>query len=121
MYISLNPTIVTGRAVWPDFVRLAARTGFGGADVDLVKASQAGVVETKAIFEHLKIRPAAAGLPGEGVINLHGFFSALKQCGYDGGVSAEVFGRGLKEMTPEAAARLALESTREVMRRSEVL
>jgi len=276
MYIALNATITTGRVPWPEFVRLAARLGFGGAEVNLGRAMEAGVAETKAIFDHLRIRPAAAGLPvefrkddatfrqglakldsqakflaaigcyrmatwipassetpkselrklwkerftetakvlaghgmrlgleflgplhlrkrsphefiwrmdemtafaadcgpnvgllldawhwhhagatvkdildagkqrivhvhisdaqklppeevkdndrlmpGEGVIDLNGFFGALKKIGYEDAVSPEVFGRGLKDMTPEEAARLALETARTVMRKAGV-
>jgi sugar phosphate isomerase/epimerase len=276
MYISLNATITTGRVPWPEFVRLAARLGFGGAEVNLGRAMEAGVAETKAIFEHLRIKPAAAGfpvefrkdeqafrqsmakleaqakfladigchrvatwiaassdtpkaelrsrykarfseaakvladhgirlgleflgplhlrrqhphefiwrmdemtafaaecgpnvgllldawhwhhagatvkdilaagkqrivhvhisdakklppeevkdmdrlMPGEGVIDWDGFFGALKKIGYEDAVSPEVFGRGLKDMTPEEAARLALDSARAAMRKAGV-
>ena len=277
MYISLNATITTGRVPWPEFVRLAARLGYGGAEVNLGRAMEAGVAETKAIFDHLQIRPAATGfpvefrkdgetfrqglaklqeqakflsaigcyrmvtwipsssntpkselrrvwkerftesakilknygirlgleflgplhlrtrfphefiwrmaemtefaaecgpnvgllldawhwrhagatpkdilaagkeriihvhisdakpippeevqdndrlMPGEGVIDFPGFFGALKQVGYDGPVSPEVFGRGLKDMKPEEAAKLALDSARAVMQKAGVL
>lgn len=277
MYISLNATITTGRVPWPEFVHLAARLGFGGAEVNLSRAMEAGVAETKAIFEHLRIQPAATGfpvefrkdnetfraglakleeqakflraigchrmvtwipsssttpkaelralwkerfvesakilnsqgillgleflgplhlrtrsphefiwrmpemtelaiecgpnvgllldawhwhhagatpkdilaagkerivhvhisdtkpippeevqdsdrlMPGEGIIDFPGFFGALKKIGYDGPVSPEVFGRGLKNMKPEEAAKLALESARGVMQKAGVL
>jgi hypothetical protein len=44
----------------------------------------------------------------------------LKAIGYEDALSVEVFGRGLKDMTPEAAAGLGLESGRKVMRRAGV-
>lgn len=59
-------------------------------------------------------------MPGEGVIDLTGFFQALRAIGYDDGVSPEVFGRGLDRMMPVEGARLGLETTREVMRRAGV-
>src|SRR5207249_5122701 len=59
-------------------------------------------------------------LPGEGVIDLTGFFRALKEIGYEDGVSPEVFGRGLKDMPPETGATMGLESTRAVMRKAGV-
>jgi sugar phosphate isomerase/epimerase len=60
-------------------------------------------------------------MPGEGVADLTGFFQALRKIGYDGGVSPEVFGRGLKEMPPEEGARLGLETTTAVMKKAGVL
>lgn len=60
-------------------------------------------------------------MPGEGVIDFRAFFGALKKIGYNGGVSPEVFGRGLKEMTPEEGARLGLKTSTGVMRKAGVL
>jgi len=45
---------------------------------------------------------------------------ALHEIGYQDALSVEVFGRGLKDMTPEAAARLALEKSLTVMRKAGV-
>ena len=277
MYLSLNGTLVAGRVPWPDFARLAARTGYPGVDLDLAKAFAEGFPATRTLLDQLKLKPAVAGLPvefrkedeifqkdleklepaahfaaalgcprmttwlmpssntpkvrlrtlylkrfracaeilarsqvrlgfefisplhlrkmyphefiwrmpemvafakecgpncgvlldswhwhhaggtpediiqagkqgivhaqvndaarqspeevrdderlmpGEGVINLTGFFAALKEIGYEGGVSVEVFGRGLKDMPPEQGARLGLETGRDVMRKAGVL
>lgn len=57
-------------------------------------------------------------MPGEGVINLTGFLKALKTIGYEDALSVEVFGRGLKAMTPEQGAKLGLESARGVLRKA---
>src|SRR3954465_775347 len=57
-------------------------------------------------------------MPGEGVINLVGFFQALKKIGYDGGVSPEPLGRVPPEMSPEDGAKLALETTTAVMKKA---
>lgn len=46
-------------------------------------------------------------LPGEGVIDLHGFLSALAQIGYDGPVAVETFDDTLRAVGPEEAARRA--------------
>ncbi|MES1257352.1 MAG: sugar phosphate isomerase/epimerase family protein [Acidobacteriota bacterium] len=54
-------------------------------------------------------------LPGEGIIDLKGFLQALKKTGYEDGLSVEVFGRGLKEMPVEQAARLGCEAAMRVM------
>jgi sugar phosphate isomerase/epimerase len=60
-------------------------------------------------------------MPGEGVINLVGFFQALKKIGYDGGVSPEPLGRVPQDMSPEEGAKLALETTLGVMKKAGVL
>lgn len=60
-------------------------------------------------------------LPGEGVIDLVGFFQALKKIGYAGGVSPETIGPRIPDdMPPEESARLALEATRAVMAKAGV-
>jgi sugar phosphate isomerase/epimerase len=61
-------------------------------------------------------------LPGEGVIDLLGFFRALRQIGYAGGVAPETIGPRIPDtMPPEESARLALDMTTAVMRRAGVL
>jgi sugar phosphate isomerase/epimerase len=67
-----------------------------------------------------KIRDNERLMPGEGVINLVGFLQALKKIGYEDALSVEVFGRGLKDMAPEDAARLGLRTAREVLRKADV-
>ncbi len=59
-------------------------------------------------------------MPGEGVINLVGFFQALKKIGYDGGVSPEPLGRVPQEVSPEEGAKLALDTTLAVMKKAGV-
>jgi sugar phosphate isomerase/epimerase len=68
-----------------------------------------------------EVRDSDRLMPGEGVIDWEGFFGALKKTGYEDAVAPEVFGRGLKEMKPEEAARLALDSARNVMRKGGAL
>ena len=61
-------------------------------------------------------------LPGEGVIDLVGFFQALQSIGYQGGVAPETIGPRLPDdMPPEQSARLGLESTLAVMKKAGVL
>jgi sugar phosphate isomerase/epimerase len=67
-----------------------------------------------------QIRDDERLMPGEGVIDLAGFFGALKEIGYADGVSPEVFGRHLKNIPPVEGARLGLETTRAVMRKAGV-
>ena len=60
-------------------------------------------------------------LPGEGVIDLVGFFGALKAIGYRGGVAPETIGPRIPDtMPPEESARIALEATTAVMRKAGV-
>jgi sugar phosphate isomerase/epimerase len=46
-------------------------------------------------------------LPGDGVIDLHGFLGALRQIGYDGPVAVETFDETLRSVGPVEAARRA--------------
>jgi sugar phosphate isomerase/epimerase len=63
MYVSLNGTLTGGKVPWPDFVRLAAVTGYGGADVNLSAAMTDGLEATRRLFAEAKIKPANCGLP----------------------------------------------------------
>jgi sugar phosphate isomerase/epimerase len=62
MFVSLNGTL-TRKTAWPEFARLAARIGYGGADVDLGEAMKEGLEATHALLAELKIRPGVMGLP----------------------------------------------------------
>jgi sugar phosphate isomerase/epimerase len=85
----------------------------------------------KSRIVHLHLSDAKAGppedvrdnqrlMPGEGIIDLMGFFQALKTIGYADGVSPEPLGRVPAEMSPEDAARLALQTTLAVMKNAGV-
>lgn len=73
MFISLNGSLVGSRTgpdgrrapvvEWPEFARLAARIGYGGADVNLSGAMAGGVETTRALFSELKIEPGICGFP----------------------------------------------------------
>jgi len=66
MYISLNGALVAGGKVgWPDFARLAARFGYPGVDVNLGAAIEEGVGPTRALLEHLRLKPSCVGFPVE--------------------------------------------------------
>ncbi|MDQ2713130.1 MAG: sugar phosphate isomerase/epimerase, partial [Acidobacteriota bacterium] len=65
MYLSLNSVLVNGRVGWPEFARLAAKTGYPGTDVMLKPAMQAGAGATNAMFAELKIKPAVIDFPVE--------------------------------------------------------
>ena len=97
-----------------------------GTVSDIIAAGKERIV-------HVQVADAPAGvppeqiqdgerlMPGEGAIDWEDFFGALRQIGYDDGVSPEVFGRGLKTMRPEDGARLGLSYTEDVMRKAGVL
>jgi sugar phosphate isomerase/epimerase len=54
------------------------------------------------------------------VINLTGFLQALQKIGYQDALSVEVFGRGLKNDTPEQAAKLCLDTSLAVFKKAGV-
>ncbi len=57
-------------------------------------------------------------MPGEGVIDLVGFFQALKKINYTDAVSPEPLGRVPAEMPAEEGARLGLSTTLSVMKKA---
>ncbi len=65
MFLSLNSVLISGRVGWPEFARLAAKTGFPGTDVMLKPAMQAGAQATNELLAELKIKPAVFDFPVE--------------------------------------------------------
>ena len=65
-----------------------------------------------------EVRDNQRHMPGEGAIDLVGFFQALKKIGYRDAVSPEPLGRVPAEMSPEDGARLGLETTLAVMKKA---
>jgi len=65
MYLALNSTVVNNRVPWPDFARLAAKTGFPGTDVMLGPAQKRGASATNDLLAHLKLKPAVLEFPVE--------------------------------------------------------
>jgi len=96
----------------------------GATTADIVKAGKDGIVHVHFSDAPKKppeeIRDNERLMPGEGVINLNSFLMALHEIGYQDALSVEVFGRGLKDMAPEAGARLGLETSLTVMRKAGV-
>jgi sugar phosphate isomerase/epimerase len=96
----------------------------GATTEDIIKAGKDAIVHVH--FNDApklppdQIRDNERLMPGEGVINLNAFLMALHEIGYQDALSVEVFGRGLKDMTPEAGARLGLETSLAVMRKAGV-
>jgi len=97
----------------------------GATPADILAAGKSGIVHVH-LAEAPKLPPEEIRdnerlIPGEGVIDWKGFLGALKKIGYEDGLSPEIFGRGLKDMTAEEAARLALKGSLEVLRQAGVL
>jgi sugar phosphate isomerase/epimerase len=94
-----------------------------GATVqDIIAAGKSRIV-TVHVSDSAKTAPEDVRdnqrlMAGEGVIDLVGFFRALKQIGYEDGVSPEPLGRVPKEMSAEDGAKLGLETTLGVMRKA---
>ncbi|HEY2435035.1 MAG TPA: sugar phosphate isomerase/epimerase family protein [Vicinamibacterales bacterium] len=96
----------------------------GSTAADIAEAGASRIVHVHV--SDAKAMPAADVrdnmrlMPGEGVIDLVGFFQALKTAGYTDGVSPEPLGRVPDTMSPEEGSKLALETTLAVMRRAGV-
>jgi sugar phosphate isomerase/epimerase len=65
MFLALNSVLLSGRVPWPEFARLAAKTGFPGTDIMLKPAMAAGASSTNDLLIQLKIKPAAIDFPVE--------------------------------------------------------
>lgn len=91
----------------------------GGTTAEIVKAGKERIVHVhfndSPKLPPEEIRDNERLMPGEGVIDLQGALQALQTIGYEAALSVEVFGRHLKEMTPEEGARLGLDSARAVL------
>jgi sugar phosphate isomerase/epimerase len=91
----------------------------GATPDDIVKAGRKAIVHVHlADAQNLppeQIKDNERLLPGEGVVNWKGFFGALKQIGYKDAVSPEVFGRGLKDMPLDQAAKITCDATKKLM------
>ena len=96
----------------------------GATTEDIIKAGKDGIVHVHfSDAPNLppdQIRDNERLMPGKGVINLVGFLRALKQIGYQDGLSVEVFGKFLLAKSPEEDAREGLEDARAVMRKAGV-
>lgn len=96
----------------------------GSTIADIVTAGAKSIVNVQ-IADAPKMAPEDIRdnerlMPGEGIIDWTAFFGALKKIGYEHGVSPEVFGRGLKDMTPEAGAKLGFDTSTAVMKKAGV-
>jgi sugar phosphate isomerase/epimerase len=96
----------------------------GATPDDIIAAGKRGIVHVHlsdaAMQPPEKVLDNERLMPGEGVIDLTGFLQALKKIGYADALSVEVFGRGLKFMPPEEAAKLGIDSAKRVFQKAGV-
>jgi sugar phosphate isomerase/epimerase len=96
----------------------------GGTVNDILAAGKSRIVHVHVSDarpqEPDDVRDNQRLMPGEGVIDLVGFFRALAKIGYADAVSPEPLGRIPAEMPAEEAARLGLDTTLAVMKKAGV-
>ena len=96
----------------------------GGTTAEIVAAGKSRIVHVHVSDAKPappeEVRDNQRHMPGEGVIDLVGFFQALKKIGYVDGVSPEPLGRVPAEMPAEEGARLGLETTLAIMKKAGV-
>jgi len=96
----------------------------GGTTDDIVKAGKDAIVHVhvndSAKLSPDEVRDNQRLWPGDGVIDLTGFFRALDKIGYRDAVSVEVFGDFLKGMEPEKAALTGFLKARGAMQKAGV-
>jgi sugar phosphate isomerase/epimerase len=128
--------------VWtlPETVKLAADSGpnigvtldawhwfhSGGTAADITATDKSRIVHVHVSdakpMPPEDVQDNMRWLPGEGIIDLVGFFQALRKIGYDGGVAPETIGPRIPDnMAPEESARIALEATAAVMKKAGAL
>jgi len=125
---TLRETLALARASGPSIgVTLDAWHWYhsGGTVADIRAAEASRIVHVHVSdarpMRAEQVRDDMRWLPGEGVIDLVGFFRALKAIGYHGGVAPETIGPRIPaDMPPEESARIALEATLKVMRKAGV-
>jgi sugar phosphate isomerase/epimerase len=97
----------------------------GGTTADILAAGKSRIVHIHVSDARAMppddVRDNMRVMPGEGVIDLTGFFQALHKIGYEDGVSPEPLGRIPADMPAEDAARLGLDTTLAVMKKAGVL
>ena len=63
MFIAMNTSLVGDKVRWPEFARLAAKVGYGGADLNLAAAEREGLDATKNLLAELKLKISFTNLP----------------------------------------------------------
>jgi sugar phosphate isomerase/epimerase len=63
MFVALNTSLTNNQVQWPEFARLAARIGYGGADFNLGIPMKDGAAATAELYRSLNLRPSFCNLP----------------------------------------------------------
>lgn len=97
----------------------------GGTVADILATDPSRIVhvhlsDAKAMAPE-DVRDNMRVMPGEGIIDIVGFFQALQKIGYAGGVSPEPLGRIPMDMSTEDAARLGYDTAYAVMHKAGVI
>ena len=94
----------------------------GATTDDILKAGKDRIVhvhfDDAADLPPDQVRDDERLMPGDGVINLVGFLKALQTIGYADALSIEIFGKAVRAMPPEDAARMGLEKGRAVFQKA---
>jgi sugar phosphate isomerase/epimerase len=97
----------------------------GATTGDIVKAGRDRIVhihfDDSANLPPEQVRDDERLMPGDGVINLVGFLQALQTIGYEDALSIEIFGKFVRAMPPEEAARIGLEKARAVFKKAGIV
>ena len=90
MFVALNGSLVGGKVQWPDFARLAARVGYGGADINLAGAMKEGVDATRSLLAGLKLRPSFCNLPVPATRDQDAYQKGMEGLGEAAGFAAAI-------------------------------
>ena len=63
MFVALNSALTGNKVQWPEFIQLAAKSGYGGVDLNLNPAMKDGVDATRGVLNGLKLRTSFCSLP----------------------------------------------------------
>jgi len=94
----------------------------GATTADILEAGKQRIVhvhfDDSANLPPEQVRDNERLMPGDGVINLTGFLQALQTIGYEDALSIEIFGKAVRAMPPEEAARAGLDKARAVFQKA---
>lgn len=94
----------------------------GATTADILKVGKDRIVhvhfDDSANLPPEQVRDDERLMPGDGVMNLVGFLQALQTIGYADALSIEIFGKAVRAMPPEDAARVGLAKARAVFQKA---
>jgi len=106
MFVSLNGALTAGKNIgWPEFARLASRTGYAGVDWSFGPVKTAGIDATRALLAELKLAATIVNLPVQaGRGEDADFRSSLAQLGEDAAFSASLGCFKMMQTLPPASS-----------------